>query len=139
MSQLITKQEALKILRQRTGQKFTSGIFSKHFQRGRIWAVTNRVFIDDIEKFLKRREERRKVSPDDRLRQRLEHICRDVYLLDQRMVRLGKADPKVAEVLNKAAGWMYYGVYHLRQFMSTLSDGAISKPESPSPAQPEAR
>ena len=127
MTELISKAAALKMLQERTGRKFSSGIFSpRPLRRGRIWCCSRLVDVRDVEAFLLERAERQAEKPEDALRRRVKRLLADIYLLDRRMDRLGKAYPAAADSLAGCCGWMWYGTSHLRGILCTLPKKAAA-------------
>lgn len=87
-SAIITKREALKILRERTGKKYGPGIFCKGYRRDRIFATSRFVFRSDLERFLLEREKRLVESPEDKFKRSLSRIQTDCFNLSDRAEHL---------------------------------------------------
>lgn len=124
MSCLIKKAEALKMLEERTGRKFSKGIFSEHFRRGRIWAAGGTVFASDVEKFIAARQARIDEPAERKIERRLHLLLGDLCKRDttmQNLLKLVADKPEVAKKINGARGGLSWAVGGLLEALRALA------------------
>ena len=108
MSELITRKQALKLLEDKTGKKFSMGIFSKHFRRGRIWCARGTVFASDIDKFIAQRQERLGETDVQRLNRRALHLVGIGCRLDtslKGLLKLAGNNADAVKYVENARAW----------------------------------
>jgi hypothetical protein len=139
MLDIIKKAAALKMLEERTGRKFSKGIFSEHFRRGRIWAAGGTVFVSDVEKFIEARQARMDEPAERKIDRRIMALVRACCAHDTTMENLLKlvADqPEAAKQIERARGWNSWTVQCLMNARRLPEEKAVA-PVSP-PANPNA-
>jgi hypothetical protein len=123
MTDLLTKAQALEVLQERTGRKFSKGIFSANLRRDRIWSRCGRVWASDIDRFIADREKRRAEPVDTKIRRRLNSILIDLCRNDttlENMLKLVDENTDAAKHLRGARQGITWAVMGLLEATRAL-------------------
>jgi len=137
MSEYMTRAEALKLLRERTGRAYTMGIFSKRLRRDRVWAFSREIYRTDVENFLRRREQRIARSNDEVGLLRIARICEDLCARDTTLKNLAillKSSPEAVKHLKSARGalaWAVIGLLNAQRALREAKGASVGSTGTP--------
>ena len=138
MTGMITKAQALKLLRERTGHKFTMQVFSKNFCRGKIWCPTTHAFVTSIEQFIARRQARLAEPAEKKLARRIDNVVYAFCKLDKTLQALIKtAGDSPSHGLLETRSWLSYAMGQVLAAKRSLVAAAEAQPGVTVPASPE--
>lgn len=127
----IRRCEALRMLHEATGRKFTARIFSRKYAKNRIRAPAHRlIWRSDVEHFIERWRKARAVPPEEKLHSQITRTFLAGCRLEDRVRRLAKqADGGTREWLESSAGGLVWGLQAL-----ACAVQRVPRPPKPDPA-----